>query len=349
MANDDSSATNSGNVPPAGTPFLSSTNDVDDDDDIEALAAKACALASVPVPDYTDAIIRSNEASKKKYGNRFTIDENEDLNDVQDKMEEDEEFSSSGIVLAERTSQILSNFQDYVSGISGEESSGVSGSAKEILLEGGGVGGSGGVGDDVSDMASKVRSDNKMRLLNDPTTSSVGGPRRRPSTGSVGSKGSSAGAGGLQREWSHDGYLSKPSPSSDSGRSNVNLHDPSNKSSIDWENDPEYGEFNTTTVQRGQKYTLPLLQSRRIKLGVLNCLLISVIVLGISLGVSNKNKQKGDELGDKVSGKLYASCLTDDKARHVELELLNQTNPHFSFIQSCLHVLIFQPFSSIQS
>ena len=64
--------------------------------------------------------------------------------------------------MAERTSQILSNFQDYVSGISGEESSGVSGSAKEILLEGGGVGGSGGVGDEgggsnVGDMASKVR------------------------------------------------------------------------------------------------------------------------------------------------------------------------------------------------
>ena len=303
MANDDSAATNSGNVPPAGiTPFLSSTtkDDDDDDDDIEALASKACALASVPIPDYTDAILRSNKRSKEKYGNRFTIDDNEDLNDVEDNLDEDEEFSSSGIVLAERTSQILSNFQDYVSGISGDDNSGVvSGSAKEILGGGSGSGVGDETGGNVSDMASKVRSDNKMRLLNDPSTSSVGGPKRRPSTGSVSSKGSAGGP--LQREWSHDGYLSKLPPSSDSGRS-VNLHDPTNKSSIDWENDPEYGEFNTS-IQRGQKYTSPLLQSRRVRFGILNCLLVSVVILGISLGVSNKNKQKGDELGDKVSGK----------------------------------------------
>eukprot|EP00571_Detonula_confervacea_P001807 CAMPEP_0172315846 /NCGR_PEP_ID=MMETSP1058-20130122/26475_1 /TAXON_ID=83371 /ORGANISM="Detonula confervacea, Strain CCMP 353" /LENGTH=119 /DNA_ID=CAMNT_0013030021 /DNA_START=9 /DNA_END=365 /DNA_ORIENTATION=- len=109
----------------AGIPFLSSTtnnhND-DDDDDIEALASKACALASVPVPDYAEAINRSNARSKKKYGNRFTIDDDDaatmdddDLDLDGKEREEEDKFSSSGIVLAERTSQILSNFQDYVS------------------------------------------------------------------------------------------------------------------------------------------------------------------------------------------------------------------------------------------
>ena len=50
----------------------------DDDElsDIEALAARACALASVPVPDYHDAIERENSRSRRKYGNRFNIKQN---------------------------------------------------------------------------------------------------------------------------------------------------------------------------------------------------------------------------------------------------------------------------------
>ena len=92
------------------------------DDDIEALASKACALASVSNPDYADAMERENARSKKKCGDCFNIRDDEviDEDNVMGLLP-GEEFDGdrNGIAPAKRTSQILSNFQDYVSGVGG--------------------------------------------------------------------------------------------------------------------------------------------------------------------------------------------------------------------------------------
>ena len=112
--------------------------DAVDDEDIESLAARACALASVPVPDYADAIGRANARSRLKYGNRFTLDDDDDDDDDEAgtaagmAADLDEEGRDRSSALAERTSQILSNFQEYVAGIG--------------FVDGGGGGGGGGGG-----------------------------------------------------------------------------------------------------------------------------------------------------------------------------------------------------------
>ena len=104
------------------------------DDDIEALASKACALASVSNPDYADAMERENARSKKKYGDRFNIRDDEviDDDDVMGLLP-GEEFDGdrNGIALAERTSQME------------EEAQGVGNDPGEVIpeLEDGGDGG----------------------------------------------------------------------------------------------------------------------------------------------------------------------------------------------------------------
>ena len=49
-------------------------------------ASKACALALVPIPDYADAMERENAHSKKKYGDRFNIRDDEVIDDDDDVM-----------------------------------------------------------------------------------------------------------------------------------------------------------------------------------------------------------------------------------------------------------------------
>ena len=74
------------------------------DDDIEA-------LASVPIPQYADAMERENARSKKKYGDCFNIrhDEVIDDDDVMGLLPGKKfDGDRNGIALAERTSQILS-------------------------------------------------------------------------------------------------------------------------------------------------------------------------------------------------------------------------------------------------
>ena len=285
------------------TPFLSSdnTDDLDLDLDLEALSSKACALASVPVPNYAESIQVANRASQKKYGNRFTIGDDEEDDDEDD---EDHPDDKNGIVLAERTSQILSNFQDYVSGIGGLEDAGSAG--KEILESStsasasspskanAGMGSGSGIGGDdtmnketvtLSDMAAGIRSGNKEQLIggrrggsesnNSDTGSNRYGPTKIPP---------------LTREWSYN--------AKNSTGGNNNLHDANGSGGgggIDSWEDPE-----ALYLSRGQQYTHPLMPSRRVKIGLLNCIVMSAIVLGVSLGVAKSASKSGQELGTKV-------------------------------------------------
>eukprot|EP00571_Detonula_confervacea_P004637 CAMPEP_0172330482 /NCGR_PEP_ID=MMETSP1058-20130122/61426_1 /TAXON_ID=83371 /ORGANISM="Detonula confervacea, Strain CCMP 353" /LENGTH=382 /DNA_ID=CAMNT_0013047697 /DNA_START=81 /DNA_END=1227 /DNA_ORIENTATION=+ len=86
-----------------GHPYFSM--DDDDGDDIEDLAAKACALASIPIPNYSDAFDRKNKKYKtKKYRDK-----------VQQRRWRDKDPHS--IELANKTSNILASFADYISAI----------------------------------------------------------------------------------------------------------------------------------------------------------------------------------------------------------------------------------------
>ena len=274
-----------------------------DTNDLEALSSKACEFASTPVPDYTGQIQRANERSKKKHGDRFIIDD-KDV-DITKDLKKDKD----GIALAERTSQILSDFQEYVSGIGGDAVG--SGAAKEILegkksdeAEGPPrsvatltsapdvMGGS--VGDHPkTSVASNIRDDNKALLLEKKEGSSATPGR------SIGSGGKSPSKNNLQREWSYgEGYM-------DVGDTK-NLHDLAGTFAIDdWE-DPENGRVSSDDigsvfmVARGQRYTHPLLQSKRVRLGLLNCIVVVAVVFGVSIAVTGKDKEAGQELEDKV-------------------------------------------------
>ncbi|KAL7546659.1 hypothetical protein ACHAWF_009993, partial [Thalassiosira exigua] len=99
--------------PPANTyapcsPTSDRANGDDIEDDIEALRARACALASAPVPDYSDAFDRKN----RKYQTKKYRDE------LLSRIEMDEDPDS--VKLANKTSDILSEFQDYISEIDAE-------------------------------------------------------------------------------------------------------------------------------------------------------------------------------------------------------------------------------------
>ena len=166
------------------------------DDDIEALASKACALASVPIPDYADAMEREKSRSKKKYVDRFNIRDDEVIDDDVMGLLPGEEFDGdrNGIALAERTSQILSNFQDYVSGIGGEEEAqGVGNDPGEVIpeLEDGGDGGG------------RRAGETTVFLNGGGGGGGVDGGVRPLKSGSTSSVGSSGGttSGPLQREW----------------------------------------------------------------------------------------------------------------------------------------------------
>jgi hypothetical protein len=251
--------------------------DVDDDDvdeDIESLAARACALASVPVPDYADAIERRNRRSRQKYGDRFTLDDDEEIDEGELLPIEETNRSS---VLAERTSQILNNFQDYVKGIGFSDVGG-----------GGGGGGGGGEEESVtfSAMADTVRDDNKMRLLDDVGAEAAGG-----------GGGAGAGAGQMMRVWEHKGdHLGDfASP----GKfSNMHRGKNSNVNSVFDDDDPydDDEEGGVRMFARGQRYTHRLLHSNRVKFGLVNCALLAMVVLGVSIGLSRKENKSAEEM-----------------------------------------------------
>lgn len=96
-----------------------SGDDGNDEDDIEALAAnvealaaKACALASVPIPDYADAFQRKNKKYElKKYRDR-------------DQRKRRKDKDPNSIILANKTSDILSEFKSYVSKVETEQTAG---------------------------------------------------------------------------------------------------------------------------------------------------------------------------------------------------------------------------------
>ncbi|KAL7552080.1 hypothetical protein ACHAWF_015296 [Thalassiosira exigua] len=304
-------------------PPSSSSAALSDDDDLDLLSSRACALASVPVPDYADAIARKNRREKKKYGDRFSIDDEEDPH-LESGLGED----ASGMALAERTSQILSNFQDYVSGM-GE--GGGAGAVGEILEGGGGGGddpsapsasavgafpGTGGNGSSdlldakqasVGDLASGIRSDNKNRLLEKGGASGAPANLQRRSSldGSVGShSGSLAGSqtgATLQREWTPYDIT----PSNDGG----------NEAS--WEDD---------VIARGQRYTHPLLQSQRVKIGICNCLAVTAILIGVGAKINKNSRKAGEELGDKKI-KAFEDGLTQEKNQATDVPYPSWTPP----------------------
>lgn len=254
------------------------------DDDIEALASKACALASIPVPDYADAFRREEESRQLRKSSRkgksktrssaFTIDDEDDP-------EEAGKDEKDSIALAEKTASILSNFQDYVSGIGGNESA----ATKEILQGAQGGGGRTAAADTAS-VLSGSSSDNLTSILAGNIRSETKDPdtilRRKRSNGA---------GGGLNREWSYEGYHSnKPDTSA-----NLNLYSGDGNMEI-WEDTEQ------ANLSRGQKYTHPFRHSKRIKCGVINLVIVAVIVLGAALGTSKRrgNGEAATEFTSKV-------------------------------------------------
>ncbi len=91
-----------------GASATTGSNSPTDEYDIEALRARACQLASTPIPNYKDAFARKN----KKYTTRKYRDK-----DLARTCADDDPNS---IRLANRTSAILSNFQEYITEIESE-------------------------------------------------------------------------------------------------------------------------------------------------------------------------------------------------------------------------------------
>ena len=106
-------------------------------------------------------------------------------------------------------------------------------------------------------------------------------------SGSAGSVGSSTGDGGgttsgpLQREWDSQ-----------------NLHD---LGAAAWEEDSE------AMIQRGQRYSHPLLQSKSVRFGLLSCVVVAAVVLGVNLAASSGND-------DEKLGVVEIGALNDDSA-----------------------------------
>jgi hypothetical protein len=267
----------------------------DDDElsDIEALAARACALASVPVPDYHDAIERENSRSRRKYGNRFNIDDDELLDEEDGDVDgvgggnggSDEARSS--MLLAERTSQILNSFQDYVSGI------GVEDDVKQDVLS------SGGEHNMAAVMASNVRDGNKDGLFQRSNSGGSGHRDRSfdPDNHSMPQ---------LQRDWSYS------SDNQDTIKSN--------KTSIYPYSEHMEEDEAMMRLARGQRYKYNLCRpSKRVKFGLMNCLLMAALILGLSVHFSHENKktvekmeEEVDELMNELASKENSSTTIQD-------------------------------------
>jgi len=245
--------------------------------DIEALSARACALASVPVPDYHDAIERENSRSRRKYGNRFILDDDDDDVDEEDGVGggNGSDEARSSMLLAERTSQILNSFQDYVSGI------GVDGNDKTGALD------NTRVKQDVLSsegenmaavMASNVRDGNKDGLF-----------QRSNSRGS-GHRDMSFAADNhsmpqLQRDWSYSD----------------NQDTKSNKTSIYPYSEHMEEDEAMMRLARGEKYKYNLCRpSKRVKFGLMNCMLMAALILGVSVHFSHENKKNAEKMEEEV-------------------------------------------------
>ena len=143
-----------------------------------------------------------------------------------------------------------------------------------------------------SALASGVRDENKMRLLGTPSSSGMGG--------------GTGGGGSLQREWSrrsdgdwpYRGSGGDPSfgPDGHSSSKSMNLYNLYDADAYDEE--AEEGALRMGT--RGQKYTHSLFHSHRVRLGLVNCLLVTALIFGISYAVSSGNRESTKELGKEV-------------------------------------------------
>jgi len=107
--------------------FASMPVPLNDDDDLDDLTAKACALASIPVPDYTESFARHD---RKKDKRQYKIQHYRD--EVMRRTANLKDRKS--VMLANKTSNILSEFQDYVTEIDNESSLS---SGKKILEDDG--------------------------------------------------------------------------------------------------------------------------------------------------------------------------------------------------------------------
>jgi len=158
------------------TTITDGNDDTVDDglDDIEVLAAKACALASVPVPDYTEAFARQDRHGKNRKKNKEKYTTQRYLDKVTRRAAKDKDPNS--VVLANKTSNILSEFQDYITEIDNESQLS---SGKELL--------------DYDSYSGEVM-----------TGSSYGG--------SIDEEGGAV-DGLVAREWHYDGYVNKQNES----------------------------------------------------------------------------------------------------------------------------------------
>ena len=278
--------------PRAHTNLRMSNYDDDELSDIEALAARACALASVPVPDYHDAIERENSRSRRKYGNRFNIDDDELLDeedgDVGGVGNGGSDEARSSMLLAERTSQILNSFQDYVSGI------GVEDDVKQDVLS------SGGEHNMAAVMASNVRDGNKDGLFQRSNSGGSGHRDRSsfdPDNHSMPQ---------LQRDWSYS------SDNQDTIKSN--------KTSIYPYSEHMEEDEAMMRLARRQRYKYNLCRpSKRVKFGLMNCLLMAALILGLSVHFSHENKktvekmeEEVDELMNELASKENSSTTIQD-------------------------------------
>jgi hypothetical protein len=83
----------------------------------------------------------------------------------------------------------------------------------------------------------------------------------------------------------------------------VNLHRKNSNYGID-DDDEQYDDDEEGGIRmfaRGQRYTHRLLHSNRIKFGLMNCVLLAVIVLGVSIGLSSNKDDKGMEEMEKFN------------------------------------------------
>jgi len=236
-------------------------------DDIETLAAKACALASVPVPNYTDAFARKNKKYKsKKHRDRVMARMASKDND------------HASVVLANKTSHILSDFQDYITNIDAEAP------GQDILLTAQTYGKNGGGStSDGGSVAGSERSGGR----------SYGDVEEDRSVVSNGSN-NDAHHGLIAREWSYDGYLGSPA-NKNRHHNNTNLHSVSNGGGGD-----DDGSTHSKERRGYWYYKYPMLYAQRYKIAASWAIVFIVVVASLvgfsSDGDKSSTAAEGGEL-----------------------------------------------------
>lgn len=182
----------------------------------------------------------------------------------------DEDYSRSS-VLAERTSQILNDFHDYIAEIGADDNDDDDGLGLGVAVAATDTKENAQENEFSAMMAGIVRNSNKNSLL---------------STGSSGIQMSP-----LQREWS---YTSNKSIKASSYSYSDDL-------------DKVLEEEKMMGLARGQRYTHHVLQFKWVKLVLLNCVIFAAVIIGASLyfvNEANKSMENMDEEIDEVVGQL---------------------------------------------